>query len=210
MKTKLKLAGFIIVSSLSLSAQAALVSVDPDSFATGTDISNLYPDVTLTTCFGEPDQCNNPGSVFAVASPDATTGNLVFGQSATNTTWGNGVFEWLQVDFSVAVDSVSLDFASNDAGGDSNAQLLAFNSLGVQIDIDSSAFVSAGNFVTLTVTGSDIAYVQAYWDEFNRAENGVLDNLIYNTVDVPEPASLALLGLGLAVIGLARRKKLAA
>jgi len=207
MKKISKLAALCLVSCISISAHAALVAVDPDDFASGTDISNLFDDITLTTCFNGPGICDNSGGVFSLNSPHSTTGNRAFAHSSTNDTWGNGVFEWLRVDFDVAVDFVSLDFAANDGGGDTNPQLLAFDSFGTQIDISSDDFVASGEFVTLTVTGTNIASIGAYWDEINRQESGSLDNLVYNTVEVSAPASIAILGLGIVGLGLVRRKK---
>lgn len=197
MKNIWKFAAVIIASSISITSQAALITIDPDDFASGTDISNQFADVTLSTCVNEPSTCSNVQPVFTLNSGHATTGDRVFAQTQTNATWGNGVFEWLQADFNVAVNSVSLDFAANDSGGDSNPQLLAFDSFGIQIDIDSGGFVASGEFLTLTVNGNNIAYVQAYWDEINRSQSGALDNLVYNTVEVPAPTGMVFLALSL-------------
>ena len=207
MKTIWKFAALCAASCISVSAHSALINVDPDQFASGTDITNAFEGITLSTCVGEPNICDRRESVFSLTSGDASTGTLGFAHDSDNATWGNGVFEWLQIDFSVAFDMVSLDFAANDAGGDSNAQLLAFDTSGVLIDIDTQDFVASGEFTTLTVNGTNISYVQAYWDEINRGESGALDNLVYNAVDVSTPATAAFLGLGVLGLALRRRKQ---
>jgi hypothetical protein len=157
----------------------ALIFVDPDAFTAGTDISNVFPNVTLSTRDGVAPGANSR-AVTSETNPFATTGTRVFAYDGGNTTWGNGIFELLRADFLGGAISVSLDFAANDFGGDQNAELFAFNAAGVQLDTDSAAFVASNGFVTLTVSDPDISYVTAYWDEINRLENGVLDNLRYD------------------------------
>ena len=198
------LAAWLIASGV---ASAAPTIVDPDAFMDGADISNAFAGVTLTTVFANNATATptGTGAVFAVADVNASTGMLAFGQSPTNSSWGNGVFEYLRVDFASIVSSVSLDFFANDTS-DSNPQLLGFDSGDNQVDVDSFlGAVPIGFPLTLTVTGN-ISYVFAYWDEINRNENGGLDNLQYVS-SVPEPGTLALLGMGLAGMGLGRRRK---
>jgi len=62
-------------------------------------------------------------------------------------------------------------------------------------------------FATASITrpGFDIAYILAGG---NVAEAVSLDNLQVRVSDVPEPATLALLGLGLAGIAASRRRRL--
>ena len=157
----------------------ASIFVDPDAFTAGTDISNVFPNVTLSARDGVAPGANSR-AVTSETNSFATTGTRVFAHDGGNTTWGNGTFEILRADFLGGATSVSLDFAANDSGGDQNAELFAFNAAGVQLDTDSAAFVASNGFVTLTVSDPDISYVTAYWDEINRFENGVLDNLRYD------------------------------
>lgn len=191
-------------------AWSVLVDVDPDAFAAGTDISNAFAGVTLATVRTGAD-VNVPLSVdpvFSVSDGGATTGTRAFGQTAADSTWGNGAFEYLLATFSANVTSVTLDFFANDDGGDAGPQLLAFDEFGNLVDTGQAIFVLAGQSVTLTVNGS-IRSVRAYWDEANRQENGGLDHLTFETAAaaVPEPGGLLLAALaGLALLGARGRR----
>lgn len=197
----------VTVTSAILSMPAvAATTVDPDAFADGTDISNAFAGVTLTTVFTGADvnDITGTGSVFSVSDPGASTGARAFGQSSSNSTWGNGLFEYLLATFDAPVTSVSLDFFANDTS-DSNPQLLAFDAMGNQIAIASGGGVPLGVPLTLTVGGSGIKSVRAYWDEINRSDNGGLDNLVFAAV--PEPATWAMMIAGFGLIGGAMRRR---
>lgn len=187
--------GLIGLTTLQSSSKAASI-VDPDTFAIGTVLTNAFDGVTLTTRDGLAPGAN-ARDVLAVAAPEATTGSNVFAQDTGNPTWGNGVFEFLRADFTGGASQVWLDFFANDADGDSNPQLLAFDSANNLLQTASATFVPANEFVTLSVSAPNIAYVAAYWDEPERLQNGGLDNLRYEAV--PTPALLpGLIGMGVA------------
>jgi hypothetical protein len=190
-----------------LAAPAAAATADPDAFASGTDISNAFAGVSLLTVFtgADPEVPTGFGAVYSLSDPDATTGTRAFGHSQNNSTWGNGDFEYLLATFGTATNSVSLDFFANDAGGDVNAQLLAYNSSGVLIGSASAALVNFGAPVTLTVNVAGIKFVRAYWDEIGRVQNGGLDNLRWNAV--PEPATWAMMIGGFGFVGAAMRRR---
>ncbi len=188
-------------------ATADLVVVDPDAFAAGTVLNNAYSGVTLTA-HGDPGVLSN-SNVVAVASSLASTGGNIFGNTETfdPDSWGNGNWDYLRADFDAGALWVSLDFISNDSGGDINAELVAFDSAGVEIDRDGPHTVTApaGTFQTLKVTGTSIAYVHAYWDNITRSQNGALDNLQFAPVPVPGAVLLGMLGLGVAGAKLRKR-----
>ena len=98
---------------------------------------------------------------------------------------------------------VLLDFASDDSS-DSNPYLRAYDSSGTLLDSDSAGFVALGSFVTLQVSAPNIAYIEASWDDVNRIDNGILDNLRYESAVVPEPSTLAVAGV-VGLIGAAYR-----
>lgn len=179
--------------------------VDPDAFPAGTDITNAFPGVTLTTRDGVAPGANSR-SVTSDFDALASSGTRAFAHDGGDTTWGNGQFEILRADFIGGASLVSLDFFANDAGGDTNAQLLAFNASDVQLDIDSVASVPADGFVTLTVSAPGIAYIAAYWDEINRSQNGGLDNLRFEPI--PEPHTLTLAALAFFAHVASRRRRI--
>lgn len=201
---------------------AIVIDVDPDSYAAGTDISNVFPGVVLSTWHGEPGAESLTGNpVYAVESGLASTGSNVFGwndNGTYNEAWGNGTFEYMRADFSEGASWVALDFIANDQ--DTNAQLLAFDYLGVLVDsAHDTNELNEGDISRLSVSG-DISYIQAYWDEIARTDNGLLDNLSYepgsvtsnpndpdNNSEIPAPGTIALLALGLAGIGAGRRRR---
>jgi hypothetical protein len=195
----------LAVSAAALSPAAAAV-VDADAFAAGTNISNSFAGVTLRTVRTGADlnDVTSIENVFSVTDANATTGTRAFGQTSDNSTWGNGAFEYLEAIFDSPVTSVSLDFFAND-GNDENPQLLAFDAMGAQIDIDSVGAVPLGSPVTLTVSGTGIKSIRAYWDEINRSANGGLDNLVFNAV--PEPATWAMMISGFGFVGAAMRRR---
>jgi len=183
-------------------AQAGVFSADPDDFPNQI-ITNTFPGITLTTRDGLFPGLNTR-DVTSVFSPNASTGEFVFGQDDGNPTWGDGTFEFLHIEFDNVVTQVSLDFIANDVGGDSNAQLLAYNVFNVLVDIVTVDFIAFGTFETLTVSSPDIKFVAAYWDEITGGENGELDNLRW--VPVPMPSAALLLAMG-AVTPRRRRKR---
>jgi hypothetical protein len=196
----------IIAAAALLAAPAAAATIDPDAFAAGTNISNAFAGVTLRTVRTGANLNDILGieSVYSVTDGGATTGTRAFGQSAGDSSWGNGSFEYLEAIFDNPIASVSLDFFAND-GSDSNPQLLAFDAMGAQIAIDSGGTITQGSPITLTVTGTGIKSIRAYWDEINRVENGGLDNLVFNAV--PEPATWAMMIGGFGLAGAAMRRR---
>jgi len=186
---------------------ASTILVEPDLLPQGTNIRNAFPGVTLSVE-------GKPGAeVFAVTeyfNVLATTGSLVFGQIpepsvAVPTGWDENL-GLLRAEFSSPASYVQIDLIFDD---DDIASLWAYGSSGDLLDI----FTAAGDgrnpvrFATESIArpGFDIAYILAGG---NVAEAVSLDNLQVRVSDVPEPATLALLGLGLAGIAASRRRRL--
>ena len=185
------------------SAQAILVTVEPDDFANGTEISNAFPGITLSAIDGG-NNVITTSSVFSQTSALASTGTQVFGHDGIfGQTWANGLVGDLRIDFVQATDFVSIDIIANN--GFDPGFLWAYDSAGTLLD----SFVTQGDLgsgtvetATISTASADIAYIIASGFGGNDV---ALDNFSYNSSSaVPEPTVLALLCLGLVGLGFTR------
>jgi len=199
-----QLTGLALVLSTSI-AHAILITVDPDDFTDGTDISNAFPGITLSAIDGGSNVITT-SSVFSQTSSLASTGTQVFGHDGVFTqTWANGLVGDLRIDFIQATDFVSIDIISNN--GFDPGFLQAFDSTGILLD----SFTTQGDLgsgvsetATISLASADISYVIASGLSGNDV---ALDNMTYNSATVSEPTALVLLSFGLLGIGITRRKK---
>jgi hypothetical protein len=200
MKTAIRLA--LIGAVLSVcSAVQALTIVDPDAFAAGTVLNNAFSGVTLAA-YGDAGVLLN-ANVISATDSYAPTGSRVFADTSSSPNyWGDGSYSYLRADFASGATQVWLDFAAND-DSDNNPFLRAYDSSGTLVASATAGYVSLGSPITLTVSASSIAYITASWDEVNKIDNGILDNLRYESAaSVPEVIS-TWMPFGLTVCGLA-------
>lgn len=175
---------------------SAQVSVEPDAFAPGTDLTNAFAGVTLTS--------SSSGPVFAFIAPAgrATTGRLVFGNRAFSgfeDEWGAGA-PTFRADFAAPVLSVSIDVIGNDSFD--LGSLRAFDASNNLLDTALTGALVTNQFQRLTVSSGsqNIAYVIASGD-LGGTESISLDNMSYV---VPAPGTLVLAGL-IGLVGTRRR-----
>ncbi len=186
------LASVLLVGSTS--ASAAIITVDPDSFAAGTDISAAFAGVTLSAVGGG---FGAGPSIFAVdptagAEPFTTsTGNLSFGTDSASFPhlFREPAFLHMRVDFAAPTDFVSIDFIANDTPD--QGTLSAFDSADNLLGTYTTAFLVANAFESMTFSSgsSNIAYILA--SGADSGSSGGLDNLQFAVA--PEPSTLLLL-----------------
>lgn len=113
-------------------------------------------------------------------------------------TWGSdfllGEAVGHTIQFNTAVNAFGLDFGGN-GNGTFNFQL----DNGEQFSATSSGQFGEYNFIGVTSTSS---FTSVTWSSSNSRI--AADNIIYSTIDVPEPSTLAIFALG--IMGLASRK----
>jgi hypothetical protein len=175
---------------------AGLKIIEPDAFATGTDISNAFPGVTLSA-LGQANQ-----SVFSLSSSPTSTGTRVFGNSEDGHEWGNGFNQGMRVDFTAPTDYVQIDIIGNDSSD--TGRLLAFNAGGTLLDTFTTGNLALGAVAVASIAraSTDIAWVIATGSA-NEFDSISLDNLQFGRI--PEPATGLLLLAG-ASAWLARRR----
>lgn len=203
----------LCLAFLASPAQAVLVTIEPDDFADGTDISHAFAGVTLSTVTG-----GSSGAVFSRTDAAATTGARTFANLATdgqvdNLVWFEAGFvsgsagPVLRVDFDTLTNFVALDFASQDSFDGAVLRLFdAADQLIAEISSSVGGASPNGTPITLMYTAPSlsIAYVTASGP--SAQDPAHLDNLRFN-LEVAEPASALLLLSGLTAFGLSRRRR---
>ncbi len=221
------------------SSYATTITIEPDDYAPGTDVSNVVEGVTLQV-YG----FNGTGSpylapVYVMSNPhcettsdcDAVTGTSGFSPNSSGfgslTSWatGGGItqpwdcfvqmacaagsgFTALLIAFDRPTEFFEISGAWNQdwimaIAFDSSRNFLSASSMG---SVFSGCYVAGGdleychNTIDLTSDTASISYVLvSSW--YGIAS---LDRLQFRSV--PEPGTLALLGLGLVGLGISRRK----
>lgn len=202
MKSVCALIAVTIVLGACVHPVGATVIVDPDAFASGTDISTAYPGVTLSASGSNV----STASVFSNALGVASTGTQAFFHDGSQQSEWSDTFFLFRADFAQLVTSVSIDIISNN--GRDPGFLRAFNSSNVQVGIfNTIGTLGAGTVETASITRvqNDIAYIEAAG---LTGQTVHLDNLTFVST-VPEPSTLAIwlvLG-GLGCVAARRRRK---
>lgn len=178
----------LVIGLLSpLKVTAEIITIDPDEFADGTDISNAFKGISLSTTGSD-----STGAVFSRTDGHSSTGSQTFGNNATNgavpdLVWFEGdgfdglpspTGSILRVDFDVSTDFVAIDIINQDSfdGG----ILRAFDSIGTEIDSDTSTVTGPSVELSISTSTANIAYVTIAG---NSAQDSVhLDNFQFNKI----------------------------
>lgn len=144
------------------------------------------------------------GDGFLTVS-NGNVANLARGDLVVPTYYDGNDASIIRLDFASSISAVGLDFNSNNA----DTTLYVFDAFDVLIESFTLAvadqFPCGGfrcGFIGIDTGGLNIAY--ALIDTPLIGNELFIDNIIYQA---PEPGTLALLGIGLAGIGLARRRR---
>ena len=189
----------ILVLAGAAEAMAAPYVIEPDDYPDRTVLNTILPEVILSVL----NEANEPLPFYVTANVDgqglAPTGDSVFGR-ANVTFWNH--HGRLKMAFLTVVTSVSLDFAGGAAVEPETGQLEVYDAADRLLETYVTGPCGFGEAETMAVTrpAGDIAYAIAYVAEGNGTF-GRLDHLTF----VPEPATMSLLGLGLALV--CRRRK---
>lgn len=122
------------------------------------------------------------------------------GAAATLTRIGGGLFSVLSIDIA--------DLTGNPGGGGGFGGL---SGSGFRIGVDPGGFSFSPNSAAFSTITLNLLNTGAFYTNIvsgGSSDNFAIDNIVVQYDNgVPEPASLALFGLGLAAFGFARRKK---
>lgn len=182
MKVFISLVGLIVLSA---PLSAVLITLDPDDFASGADISTASPFVTLSSAGGG---SGLDGKVYTAVSSLASTGNKIFANSRVSPIqWLNSDTNgyYLRADFIIPTDHVMIDIIG-DAGND-YPSLWFYTASGVLEKRQSLSPLGPGQIYTFNIQqpAADILYVRiGGWSSINSTV--LLDNLRF---EVPEPGA---------------------
>jgi hypothetical protein len=203
MKAFIVLIGLVV---LSVPLSASLVTVDPDGFTAGTDISNAWAGVTLSSGGGA---SGLDGKVYAATSSNVAAGNLVFAHNSISSSTSSRLWlntdtsgYYLRADFAIPTNHVMIDVI-RDTGTD--CPYLWIYTIGGALEKKNIINLpSTTQVYTFDIPHdtADIASIRVGGYGSTSSYAVLLDNLRF---DIPEPATCLILLSG--ALFLKRRRK---
>ena len=186
MKTSLIVLGLLVAGV----SQAIVFDWETVTPGTASSFSQTISGVTATV--------TSPG--FSVTAMMASGGaaNLPFGNVSVAGGTATPLNSWkpIKVAFSTGMTSVTAWFGDNGTDNDGTVFLSAYDSTNILIATTSIARGTSLPAQSLTVSGTSIAYVLGSTNATSNPHSIVWDNFSA----VPEPTSMAVLGLGAAAL----------
>jgi hypothetical protein len=202
MKIKIIAAGLSFAFA-SLAAHAT--TIDFRTLTPGTAVTNQYPDFTASLSGG------NASGAPTIASYTYGTGYMYGGLSNSPTAGEYPTAQFLNITFTSAVDALSFHF-DNEGYNGANAWF-TYDAANVLLEtgaLDTWDLISASKFgakgVSMISFSNGMSAANG-WDNWTQALSVLNYNLAPVRNDVPEPASLMLIGAGIAGLAAARRRK---
>ena len=193
------LAGLLLVAC-SQPVAAAIITIEPDDYTTGTIISTIQPGLLLRVYDSDLNVYESIGTVPIRSTSDnhASTGARVFSRSGISSFSDT---RQLGIDFATPTDFISIDFIGSSSIVNETGILEIYNTAGVLLDTYTTAALGDNVVETMSFTRGtqDIKFARAYTAP-GVLTLGRLDDLSYNNLHtIPEPAALALVALGMLI-----------
>lgn len=182
----------VLALSATVQVQAAPVLIDFEGYAAGTLITNQY--AALGVNFAQ----SSISNYLCCGTPTSAL------SSSTNGGGGGGRTGYISILFAAPASNVSFGYANY--GGETGGTIEAFDVNNVFLESVSYTPASYANLETLNFLSSNIASILITSPSVPTYMVAI-DNLSFDANAVPEPGSVALLGLGIVGLALARRRQ---
>jgi hypothetical protein len=144
------------------------------------------------------------GTNFAVDGSGPSNGTVHLDSWTNNSS--DSVWTLTKLDGS-AFSLSAFDFASGYLNGGSQVSSLTLNGITANGGTVSQNFlINQGDFQTLTVSSGFVNLLNVRFDAYGSSNRAAYDNIVVDAATVPEPTSVALIGLSLLGFVASRRK----